>query len=112
DRDGGGIYFVDVVVKKATLLERLFPGLRKGSTLVPSSAVNPPGTNDAQRRTADLREMALSQQIAAAVALKALGYKVVAKPTGVVVSQIDPRSRAVGKLQLTDVIVAVDGEPV
>jgi Lon-like protease len=112
DRDGGGIYFVDVVVKKASLLERLFPGLRDGSTLVPASAVNPPGTNDAQRRAVDLREMARSQEIAAAVALHALGYNVVAKSTGALVSQVIAQTPAAGKLRPTDVIVAVDGKPV
>jgi PDZ domain-containing protein len=100
---------VDVLVKRASLLERLFPGIRDGSTLVPAGAVNPPGTNDAQRRTADLHEMALSQQIAAAVALKALGYKVISRPAGVLVTQVLGGSPAVGKLQPADVIVAVDG---
>jgi PDZ domain-containing protein len=112
ERDGGGIYFVDVIVRKATLLERLIPGLRDGATLLPAKAVNPPGTNDAQRRELDLREMALSQQIAAAVALKALGYNVVARPTGALVSTVVPHAPAAGRLQPTDVIVAVDGKPV
>ena len=53
-RDGGGIYFVDVIVRKATLLERLFPSLRSGATLVPADAINPPGVNDKERRRADL----------------------------------------------------------
>ena len=43
DRDGGGIYYVAVEVKKASLLEKLFPGLREGSTLVPAAAVSRPG---------------------------------------------------------------------
>ena len=33
----GGIYFVDVVVRKATLLERLIPGLRQGADVVPAN---------------------------------------------------------------------------
>ena len=32
--DGGGIYYVDVLEKKASLLERMFPSIREGSTLV------------------------------------------------------------------------------
>lgn len=110
--DGGGIYFVDVVVRKATLLERLFPGIRSGSSLVPGSAVNPPGVSDAARHKQDVREMARSQSIAAAVALRALGYKVVARPTGVLISAVAPDAPAAGKLQPTDVIVSVDGQPV
>ena len=112
DHDGGAIYFVDVFERKATLLERLFPGIRSGATVVPASAVNPPGTNDLERRTVDLREMAQSQQIAAAVALKALGYDVAAEPNGVLVAQVIGGTPAVGGLRPTDVIVAVDGKAV
>ena len=54
-RTQGGIYFVDVVVRKATLLERIFGGLHKGADLYPASAVNPPGVDDSQRRQIDLR---------------------------------------------------------
>ena len=48
--DGGGIYYVDVIVRKAKLLERLFGGLHEGADLYPASAVNPPGVGDTQRR--------------------------------------------------------------
>ena len=112
ERGTGGIYFVDVIVRKASLLESLFPGLRSGSTLVPGQAFNPPGVNDAARLAEDQREMARSQQIAAAVALRALGYKVVARPTGALISQVLLNAPASGRLQPTDVVVAVDGRPV
>ena len=52
-RDGGGIYFVDVFVRKASWLERLFPGLREGATVVPSSVVRPPSV---RMRSASLSE--------------------------------------------------------
>ena len=35
---GGGIYFVDIFVRKASLLERLWPGIHEGAELVPQSA--------------------------------------------------------------------------
>ena len=41
DPTDGGIYFVDVLVRKATLIERLFPGIHEGSTLVPAEQVRP-----------------------------------------------------------------------
>src|SRR5438876_1147657 len=41
--NGGGIYFVDVIVRKASLLERLFGGLHDGAALYPASAVVPAG---------------------------------------------------------------------
>ena len=53
--------------------------------------------------------MSISQRVAAAVALRQLGYHVVARPSGVVVAAIDAGSHAVGKLEPADVIVAVDG---
>ena len=64
----------------------------------------PPGVSDAAQRRADLREMTTSEQVAAAVALRRLGYHVVAKPNGVTVDAIDLGTHAVGKLQPTDVI--------
>lgn len=108
----GSVYYVDVVVRKATLLERLFGGLHTGADLYPASAVNPPGVNDQQLQRIDLQDMQLSQQTAAAVALRAAGLKVVARPTGARVEDVEPGLPAVGKLQPDDVITAVDGKRV
>jgi len=108
----GGIYYVDVLVRRATVLEKIFPGLHDGSTIVPAHAINPPGVNDSQRHQADLRDMARSQDVAAAVALRELGYKVVARPTGVLVNAVDAAAPAAGKLRPTDLITAVDGKAV
>jgi Lon-like protease len=107
----GTIYFVDVFERRATLLEKLFPWIRSGSTLIPASYVVPAGVSDAQQRNADLREMTMSQKVAAAVALRKLGYHVVAKPDGVLVDAVELGSHAVGKLQPTDKIVSVNGAP-
>lgn len=111
-RDGGGIYFVDVLVRKATVLERLWPGLREGATLVPGDQVRPPGVSDAQRRREELREMSRSQEVAAAVALRELGYEVTAQPVGVRVEAIDPEAPAASKLEPGDLVVGVNGTPV
>jgi PDZ domain-containing protein len=105
----GGIYFVDVFERRASELEALFPFIRSGSTLVPSGEIVPPGSTAQQVRRADLNQMSLSQRIAAAVALKRLGYKVVAVPDGVIVDVVEVGSHAIGKLQPTDVIVSVNG---
>ena len=112
DNDGGGIYFVDVILRRAKLFESIFPGIHNGASLVPESRINPPGVNDKARRQEDLREMQRSQSIAAAVALRALGYRVVATPTGVLVTAVDPTRPAAGRLQPGDLIVAVDGKQV
>ncbi len=109
----GGIYYDAVVVRRAKLFETIFPWIHDGYSLVPASSVNPPGASDNQRRTEDLREMARSQDIAAAVALKWLGYDVVLRSTGALVAGLvsgAPAARA--GIQPTDVIVGVDGKPV
>jgi PDZ domain-containing protein len=113
DPDGrGGIYFVDVVVRKATLLEELFGGLHEGADLYPASAVVPTGVSASQQRNLDLSEMRTSQQVAAAVALRALGRKVTVVPTGALVSAVEKGLPAAGRLEPTDVIVAINGKPV
>ena len=105
----GGIYFVDVFERRASMFESLFPWVHKGSTLVPARLIVPPGVSDKAVRQADLRAMSISQKVAAAVALRRLGYKVVARPSGVIVAALDTRSNAVGKLRPSDLIVSVDG---
>lgn len=105
----GSVYFVDVIVRKATILERLFGGLHDGADLYPASEIDPPGTNSAQRASIDLEDMQLSQQTAAAVALRALGRKVDVRAIGARVDAVEPGFPAVGKLEPDDVITAVNG---
>jgi PDZ domain-containing protein len=111
-RDGGGIYFVAVDVRKASLFESLFPSIHEGSTLVPKDQLLPPGVNEEARREGELRAMARSQQVAAAVALRRLGYDVKTKNVGVLVDALVAGSPSIGKLRPNDVIAAVDGKPV
>lgn len=108
----GGIYFVDIFVRKATWIERLWPGIHEGAELVPKDSVLPKGVSEQQRQQADKREMTRSQSIAAAVALRAAGYRVVAKPTGVLIEQVAGDVPAAGKLLPTDVIIATNGKTV
>jgi PDZ domain-containing protein len=112
DRDGGGIYYVAVDVRQASVLEELLPGLHDGATLVPEHLVNPRGVDEKVRRRAELREMSRSQRYAAAVALRALGYTVRIEPVGARVTRTVPGFPAVGKLRANDLIVAADGDPV
>jgi PDZ domain-containing protein len=110
--DGGGIYFVDVLVRKATLLERVWPGLREGATVVPSDEVRPPGVNESERRREELAEMRRSQDVAAAVALRELGYDVVARAVGARIEFVNPDAPAAKQLHSGDVVVAVEGRRV
>jgi PDZ domain-containing protein len=111
-RDGGGIFFVDVLVRKATLVERVWPDVREGATVVPADAVRPPGVSEAERRRAELAEMRLSQRVAAAVALRQLGYKVVATPVGARIEFVDPNAPAAGTLKAGDIVVRALGRVV
>ena len=56
--------------------------------------------------------MEISQQIASAVALRKLGYKVKIKLDGVRVAQVAANSNSKGKLEIGDVILAIDGKRV
>jgi PDZ domain-containing protein len=56
--------------------------------------------------------MKTSQEVAAAVALRALGKKVTTTENGALVSEVKPGFPAAHGLRPTDVIVAVDGKPV
>lgn len=109
----GGIYYVDVTIRKATLLERLLGPVRPdGSTLLPEDAVVPAGSSFEQRAEAGREQMARSKEVAAAVALQQAGYDVGADPRGALVEAVAGDVPAAKQLEPGDVIVAVDGRPV
>jgi Lon-like protease len=107
----GNLYFVDVRERRASELEALFPWIHAHASLEPAGNFVAPCSSAAQATAAGLQEMALSQRIAAAVALQRLGYHVVARPSGVIVSQLIAGTHAPCNLQPMDIIVAVDGTP-
>jgi Lon-like protease len=109
----GEIMYVDVIVRQASVLEELLPFTRPdGADLVPERAIVPAGSSYQERRRQNLRQMSRSQKIAAAVALRELGYKVTARPEGALIAAVAPDSPADGKIEATEVIVGVDGKPV
>jgi Lon-like protease len=105
----GGLLMVDILVRRATIFERLFPGIEKGSSLVPSELVKPAGVSEDERRRQSLREMTASQKIAVAVALRSLGHKV---PTETEVASVERGSPADGTLREEDVILKARDKPV
>jgi PDZ domain-containing protein len=108
----GGIYMVDILVRRASLLERIYPEIEDGSTLVPEDAVNPVGVSDSQRREQSLNQMSRSQEVAVTVALRALGYDVKVDPQGAEVTTVLPDRPADGVLEVGDVVVQANGERV
>ena len=112
DEDGGGIYYVAVDVRKASLLEKLVPRIREGATLVEISQVRAPGQNEQEHRRAELASMRQSQDYAAAVALRSLGYPIQVIPRGAEIASVVDGFPAEGKLRPRDLVVAVDGKQV
>jgi len=109
----GDVYYVDVFVRRIRRLEQLLPFTRPdGSTLVPERAIAPAGTTDRERNQQNAADMDRSEQIASVVALRALGYHVVATPRGVLVTGVSPDVPAAKEIDPQDVIVAADGVPV
>jgi Lon-like protease len=112
DEDGGGIFYVAVDVRKATLLEKLIPGIREGATLVEVSQVRAPGQNEQEHRRAELASMRQSQEYSAAVALRSLGYPIQIIPRGAEIASVVEGFPAEGKLHVRDRILAVEGKRV
>jgi PDZ domain-containing protein len=108
-KGNGALYFVDVIERKASALEELFPWIHAHASLEPAGDVVPPCSSTQEAEQAQFEEMAFSQRVAAAVALRRLGYRVVVRPVGVVVAQLFAGTNAPCNLQPMDVIVAVDG---
>ena len=109
DDGEGGVYMVDILVRKASLLERLFPQVTDGASLVPPEAFNPTGQSDTQRRRESLSEMSRSQEIAVTIGLRSLGHRVQVENEGAEVASIVPKMPADGKLEIGDVIVRARG---
>jgi PDZ domain-containing protein len=108
----GGIYYVDILLRRAKLYEQLLGGFHEGADLYPASAVLPPGGGEAQRQQIDTADMQNSQQVAAAVALRAAGKPVTTTPIGAKIDEVFAHTPAVGKLEQDDVITAIDGRPI
>jgi PDZ domain-containing protein len=112
-QDGGGVYYVDVVLQKASWLQSNFKFLRpEGADLIPQKAFVPSGLSYSQQLQVDQQTMKVSQTKASVVALRALGLKFPAREGGVRVGAINSDSRARGILEPNDVVVAADGRKV
>lgn len=112
DPDGGGIHYVAVDIRKASLLEKMFPDLYEGATLEPATAVLAEGEDEKAHRRCELAVMRRSQEYATAVALRALEYRVPTRRLGVAVEGTFPGYPAAGELRGCDWIREIDGKPV
>jgi PDZ domain-containing protein len=108
-RDGSGIYYLDVLVHRASLPESWLSRFEDGGTVVPAKAIVPPGGSQSDLDRVDRLTFADSRTVAGVVALRALGRKVTVEQTGVTFDGVDrsaPSYRA--GLRPGMVITAID----
>jgi PDZ domain-containing protein len=111
--DNGGIYYVDVLLRRATLLESLVSLVRpEGSDLIDRSQILDPGITDQERIKLDRASMKQSQEVASVVAMRQLGYRVPIRAGGVRVVAVTSGSHATGLVKPGDVIISANGKPV
>lgn len=105
------VAFTTVSLGSTSLLEALAGWLDDDVDVLPERVVRGGRSADESRRYNAVL-MDTSIQVSIAVALQRLGYEVDIRTTGAVVRQILEGSPAAARLELDDVIVAVDGHPV
>ncbi|MGZ4372972.1 MAG: PDZ domain-containing protein, partial [Gaiellaceae bacterium] len=111
--DNGGIYYVDVLLRRASLLESLVSVVRpEGSDLIDSNQILDPGISDQERVKLDRASMKQSQEVASVVAMRQLGYRVPIRAGGVRVVAVTSGSHATGLVKPGDVIISANGKPV
>jgi len=107
----GSVAYTTVNVGQATLLEAFVGWLDDDVDVRPEEVIRGGRSADENRRyNAEL--MDASKTIAVAVALRQLGEEVPVRTSGAIVRVIGEGTPADGVLELDDVIVAVDGQPV
>jgi PDZ domain-containing protein len=106
------LYLVTVALRlKLTPFDFLFDQFDSNTDVVSVKSVTG-GTPRDQLNQVNDQLMSESQQVATAVALRRLGYRVMAQPQGAEVAQVVSPSGADGHLQPGDVITAIDGKAV
>jgi PDZ domain-containing protein len=95
---------VDISGERVTVLQALIGWLQHDRTVVPRSAVYPPGQSQQQVNQQDTQQFAQSQDSAIVAASCQLGY-----PERVRVESVDTKLGANGKLKPGDMLVSVDG---
>jgi Lon-like protease len=109
-KDGPGIYYLDVLVHRATLGETWLAPLESGAERIPAKFVLPPAGNERDLNRLDKLDVQSSKRLAALVALRALGRKVKVTGGGVRVDEVDPSSPAhAAGLAPGMVVTRVDG---
>jgi len=99
-------------VRKASILEKLFPGLHEGASFEDVENVLAEGEDERAHRRTELAVMERSQEYAVAVALRSLGYRVPTRRLGVQVEATLHGYPAAARLRRGDWIRRIDGAAV
>jgi PDZ domain-containing protein len=108
----GRMAFTAVYEQEASWSEVVRTHVLGQAELVPAAAIRPPGTTQEQLNQTNKRLIDESKPVAAVVALRAAGYTVDITGQGAQVESILKGLPADGILQVGDIIVAVDGQPI
>jgi PDZ domain-containing protein len=111
-RPMGRMAFTAVYEQEASWTEVARTQIFGQAELVPAAAVRPPGTTQEQLNQTNKRLIDESKPVAAVVALRAAGYTVDITGQGAQVENILKGLPADGVLQVGDIIVALDGQPI
>jgi Lon-like protease len=108
--DGSGIYYLDVLVHRASLPESWIARFEDGADVLPAAALVPPGGSQSDLDRVDHLTFQDSRTVAGVVALRALGRKVTVAPTGVTFDGVEDSAPAVrAGLRPGMIITAIDG---
>lgn len=107
----GDIFFLTVGISRETLLAAARDWADRDVDIVAAQG-HLQGRTEAENRAAQAALMTGSEQDAIVVALDRLGIPRTPTGTGVVIVAVVPDSPAVGVLDVADVIVSIDGQPV
>ena len=110
--EDGDLFFLTVSLREINALEYVAALVDSEVDLRPRDNIRPAGVTSEDLRLQNLEMMETSKDNAIYVALTRLGYDVTFDGSGAVVSTLLDGSPATGLLEVGDLIVAVDGEPV
>ena len=108
----GKVLLTTITLTKVSPLQAVTGWLRDDVDVLPQDKILPPDTSDEDYRRFNVEEMDDSKQTAVVVALRRLGYQVVEKGEGALVERVLPQFPANGRIEIGEIIKAVDGKPV
>src|SRR5207237_8346687 len=108
----GRMAFTAVFEQEANWGEVAHARVAGQAEIVPAVAIRPPGVSQQQVNETNKRLIDESKPVAAVVALRAAGFPVDITGQGVQVESIIEGMPAQGVLQVGDIIVAADGQPI